>query len=299
MRPLLTLKTYVWIVNMLKMHGPIDYEGIKELWDNSDISDNNGMSKKTFIRYKKDIEEFFGVMIEYDSFYRYYVSDYDPLHKYTVADWMLDSLEVNDALAYNKEVQRRIILEPIPTTGRLLKDIVESITKGRELEIIYQRYESTKERRHRLKPYFVKLYHQRWYLLGLKDDGTILTFALDRIKSIAKTSKRFRFDKRIKAKDYFEGCYGVMKDETKPVERIVLRAYGYEANYLRDLKLHSSQMEIATNDDYSDFELRLRPSMDFRGKLMERGSRIKVMEPEHLAKELMEEFEKSVKIYKE
>ena len=64
------------------------------------------------------------------------------------------------------------------------------------------------------------------------------------------------------------------------------------------LKLHHSQKEIATGDDFSDFELYLRPSMDFRGKLLERGDRLMVMEPQHLAEEIMAIHQESVKRYK-
>lgn len=189
-------------------------------------------------------------------------------------------------------------MEVIPSAGFFLNDIIDAMKSNSLIEIQYQRYDNAVTRNHRVEPYFIKLYHQRWYLLGRKDDGSMLTFALDRIKAMTKTDETFAFDKRINANDYFCDCFGVMKDETKPAERIVLRAYGTEANYLRDLKLHHSQKEIATSDDYSDFELYLRPSMDFRGKLMERSDRLEVIEPQHLAQEIEQMHLNSVNLYK-
>jgi predicted DNA-binding transcriptional regulator YafY len=77
----------------------------------------------------------------------------------------------------------------------------------------------------------------------------------------------------------------------------VIRAFGTEPHYLRDLKLHHSQREINAGDGFCDFELYLRPTLDFVGKLMERGDRIKVLEPQHLAEEIREKHEKAVNLY--
>ena len=298
MKPLLILKTYAWILDTLRDYGPISLKDIQRLWENERLSEENSMVRQTFIRYKNDMEEFFNIKIGYDKHYRYYIDSDNALHKDSVQNWMLSSLEVNTALAENKEVYDRILIEYIPSAGRFLRQIVEAMKDNTVIDIEYQRYEKTTIRKHTLEPYFVKLYHQRWYLLGRKKDGAIMTFALDRIRSLSKTKKKFRVDKRINANDYFSECFGVMKDETKRAERIVLRAYGTEMNYLRDLKLHHSQKEIATGDDFSDFELYLRPSMDFRGKLLERGDRLMVMEPQHLAEEVMAIHQESVKRYK-
>ncbi len=297
MKPLLILKTYAWLVNTIRNHGPISYKDILELWNNDRLSEGNNMVRQTFIHYKNDLEEFFNISIGCDRQYRYYIKNGAELQKDTVENWMMSSLSVNSTLLKNKRVYKRIVMESIPSSGRFLKDIVEAMSKNLVIEMVYQRYDNSIERDHRLEPYFVKLYHQRWYLLGRKADGALLTFALDRIKSLTVTKEYFKMDEKINASDYFEDCYGVMKDESKPAERIVLRAYGTEANYLRDLKLHHSQREIASGDEYSDFELFLRPSMDFRGKIMERGSRLEVLEPLHLAKEIWDANLASVKLY--
>lgn len=297
MKPLLILKTYAWLVNTISNKGPISYKDIIGLWKKDRLSEGNSMVRQTFIHYKNDLEEFFNISIGMDKMYRYYIKSGDALQKDTVENWMLTSLSVNTALLNNKKVYKRIVMENTPSAGGFLKEIVEAMMKNVMLDIVYHRYDHSCDRQHRLAPYFVKLYHQRWYLLGRKEDGALLTFALDRIVRLELTKKKFKFDESLNASNYFEDCYGVMRDETKPAERIVLRAYGTEANYLRDLKLHHSQKEIATADEYSDFELFLRPSMDFRGKIMERGERLKVMEPEHLAAEIEAAHLQSVKLY--
>jgi len=55
---------------------------------------------------------------------------------------------------------------------------------------------------------------------------------------------------------------------------------------LRDLPIHKSQHEIGQGENFSDFELYMRPTIDFSGHLLSRGSLIKVLQPQWLAGEI-------------
>ena len=79
--------------------------------------------------------------------------------------------------------------------------------------------------------------------------------------------------------------------------RIVIRAYGYERFYLRDLPIHSSQREIGQGEDFADFELFLRPTIDFSGHLMSRGNLIKVLTPQWLADEIRDMHREAAMMY--
>lgn len=298
MKPLLILKTYAWLLTTLRNHGPITRKEIQELWNDDRLSEDNSMVRQTFVRYKNDLEEFFNITIARDKLNRYYIDKGNALQQDTVQNFMISSLAVSTELADHKEIYERIIMEDIPSSGLFFKEIVGAMKSNLKVTLIYQRYNFTWRRKHTVAPYYLKLYNRRWYLLGMKDDGTMLTFALDRIIELTETKEHFKMEKGSSAREYFKDCYGVMKDETKPAERIVLRAYGTEANCMRDLKLHPSQKEIAAGDEYSDFELFVRPSMDVKGKILERGSRLKVMEPLHLAVEIRGILMESVNNYK-
>ena len=76
-----------------------------------------------------------------------------------------------------------------------------------------------------------------------------------------------------------------MNDATE-VERIVIRAYGYERFYLRDLPLHKSQKEIDQGENYTDFEFFMRPTIDLSYHLLSSSDHIKVLEPKWLADEI-------------
>ena len=81
------------------------------------------------------------------------------------------------------------------------------------------------------------------------------------------------------------------------MQRVVIRAFGKEANYLRDLPLHHSQKEIATTEEYSDFELTLSPTADFFSPLLSRGAAIKILEPESLANDIKALHQAALDLY--
>lgn len=296
-RPLMILKRYVWIINTLKMYGPISFTDIQKLWINDRISEGIKWVRQTFARYKNDVEEYFGIDIGVDNRYRYYITDIKPLQLDTVANWILNSFTIGDTLGHKKEIQERIIMEPTPTVGPFMEGITDAMVNKKKIVITYQQYGENEVKEYKLIPYFIKLCHQRWHLIGMKEDGKMMLFTFSSINSMKTTDETFEYDERIKAKNYFEDCFSVIRDETKPAVRIVLRAYGLEANYIRDRRLHHSQRELSICDDYTDFELFLRPSADVLTEILGRGNRVKVLEPAHLAQEVREMHEKSLKMY--
>ncbi|MBO7117211.1 MAG: WYL domain-containing protein [Bacteroidales bacterium] len=76
-----------------------------------------------------------------------------------------------------------------------------------------------------------------------------------------------------------------------------IRAFGKEANYLRDLPLHASQRELAQGDGYADFEMTLRPTEDFYTPLLARGAAIKVLEPQALADAIKARHQAASELY--
>jgi hypothetical protein len=113
-----------------------------------------------------------------------------------------------------------------------------------------------------------------------------------------KFNEKFKFDEDFDAASYFSDCFGVMTDENSESEKVLIRAYGYEPYYLRDLPLHHSQREIHSAEEYSDFELRLKITSDFKSKLLSRGEWIEILEPKSLAEEIVEWHQKAINRYK-
>ena len=122
-------------------------------------------------------------------------------------------------------------------------------------------------------------------------------FSLDRIEDISIQKSKFKLDKNFHAASFFDECFGiVVGDGSKPV-RIVLRAYGLEPHYLQDLPIHHSQRVINESEEYTYFELFMRPTSDLKAHLMSRGEWIKVISPKSLADEMKEWLNAAMKRY--
>lgn len=100
------------------------------------------------------------------------------------------------------------------------------------------------------------------------------------------------------AYNYFAESYGIVRNPDAKHERIVIRAYGREPYYLRDLPLHGTQTELASGEGYTDFEYRFRISADFYPALLAKGPNIKVLEPEWLVEEIKGQIACVADLYK-
>ena len=68
---------------------------------------------------------------------------------------------------------------------------------------------------------------------------------------------------------------------------------------MRDLPFHHSQKVVSEGKEYADFELWLRPTLDFMGHLLSRSSQIKVLQPQWLADKVRQMLEDSIHRYDE
>ena len=82
-----------------------------------------------------------------------------------------------------------------------------------------------------------------------------------------------------------------------PVEKVVIRAFGKEASYMRDLPLHHSQKVVSEGEGFTDFELTLRPTEDFFTPLLAKGAALKVLSPQWLADAICRLHREAVSLY--
>ena len=284
---------------------------ISDLWRHQEESDGQELSRTTFNRHRDSILDIFGVIIKCDrkDGYRYYIENEEVLRENSIQNWMFSTLSVSNMLDGNAGLQNRILLESIPSGDDKLRLIIDAMRENRRIKIQYHKYSSSESKLYTLEPYCLKLYNRRWYMLVKKADATtvnedngkkgdLFIFSLDRIESIELLQTKFTIDKNFDAETYFNDCFGIMVDGSLKAERVVLRAYGLEPYYLRDLPIHHSQKEIKKTEKYTDYEFKLRPAEDFIEHLLSLSTRVRVMEPVWLAKEIQQRLHDALSIYK-
>lgn len=302
MKPPSIFKEYIWLLNTIYKAKKITLEEISQQWMKTEMSGGLPMPRSSFNRYKDAIEDIFDVRIECERIggYKYYIGNTKLLEEDTIQNWMLSTLSVNNIISESRSVYDRIILESIPSDGEHLRMVIDAMKVNKVIKIGYKKYNSDNLKEVMVEPYCVKLYHRRWYLLARYNDEnhTFRTFSFDRILHLSVTDVVFEIDPEFKIERHYHDSYGIVSGDGTATEQVVIRAFDTEGAYLRDLPIHASQKEIVSEETYSDFELSLRPTLDFKGYIVSRGSRIKVLKPEWLADEICRMHQESIQLYK-
>ena len=308
MRTQAKFKEYIWLVNTINKARAISFADIQKKWLETDMSEGIELARSTFNRHKDAIEDIFGIYIECNrkNGYKYSIGNPEALESDSIQNWMLATLASNNIISECVSLQDRIVLETVPYEGENLKLILDAMKRNIKITILYKRYGNTDAKSSTIEPYCIKLHKQRWYVLGhfhyteaesqeVKDYYAL--FSLDRIKSIESTDTKFEITQDFNAQDYFKEYYGVLIGDGTTVERIKFRAYDYEQYRVKDLPLHATQKAIAKGDNYMDFEITMRPTVDFFGYLMSRGSQLRILSPEWLAEQIHDLHRDAMRMY--
>lgn len=302
-------REYIWLVNTIRKARRITFEEINQRWLQTELSEGVELARSTFNRHRDAIEDMFGLIIDCDrrNGYKYFIANEEVLRENSVQNWMLSTISVSSLVSESQSLHKRILLEFVPVEGDYLEKVIKAMQQSVRIEIVYQRYGTEQPKTLNFEPYCLKLFHQRWYVLGhfhkeVKDGPAIDyfgTFSFDRIQSMELTTIKFEIDPNFDAEAYFSECYGVMaNDDTRPV-KIVIRVFDYERYYVRDLPIHNSQREIGEGEDYIDFELFVRPTLDLIKHLLGLGENVKILSPEWLAEEIGNEHYFAACLYEE
>lgn len=292
-------KEYIWLVNTINQAGKITFAEINEKWLRTEMSGGVEIARTTFNRHKDAIEDIFGIIIDCDKKdgFKYYIANKSVLREDTIQNWMLSSMTVHTAVQEGVCLQKRILLEEIPSGYKYLQPILEAMKYNHCISFAYQKYNDAEVKAYPVaEPYCLKLYKQRWYLLT-KINQQFWTFSLDRIKSLDFSAETFQLDKDFDAEAYFHDYFGVFRDEKNSPQTVVIRASKDERPYLRDLPLHHSQEEINITANYSDFSYFLSPSDDFIGEILRKKDRLYVISPKELRGKILQIVKEMEKNY--
>ena len=300
------VKFYSWLIGLLdRKH--LTFEEIADEWKEARANQNNDvLDKRTFHRYRENIQSQFGISVECNKSdgYRYYVKR-DPVDDDDVTEWMLSSMRLaslGDMLKYHNKV----MLDTPPYNTEYLDDILAAIDKHYLLKFKYVSGFGA-ESDMVLAPAFVRYYKQRWYVVGVKvgdckfsqtdnkvdERKLIRCLPFDRISFLKLICEKHPLSVKMKKfltpENYYEDCFGIYRMEDVPVENIRIRAFYPEYNYIEEVPLHESQQKVKESKDgmYREYTLTVRPSRDFLQELLWHGRNIIVLKPESLKQEVI------------
>ena len=275
------INRYVWFVTTIYNRGPISLEEIQHRYE-SHFGRGEELSERQFHRYTDAVEELFDIEIKYSRSQRgYVVADREGIDNMGMRKWLIQTFSVNNILHENQDLKNRILLENVPSGQQHLTSIVDAMRESVALSMTYHSFHREKPSTFEVEPYCVKLFEQRWYMLGkIEGYDELRLYALDRIKALEPTERKFKLSKKFNAAKFFEDYYGIIiGDEDFYVEPVALKVDSWQSKCLRTLPLHHTQVEVERNENYSIFEYRLCPSFDFQQKLLSMGDSVGVLAP--------------------
>ena len=272
------INRYVWFVMTIYNRGPISLEEIQHRFE-SHFGRGEVLSERQFHRFTDAVEQLFDIEIKYDRTHRgYVIADSGGIDHMAMRKWLLQTFSVNTLLGENPDLKKRVLLENVPSGQKFLAPILEAMRENRVLKMTYHSFGKSEPYTFSVEPYCVKLFEQRWYMLGMSDKLRI--HALDRIKALEQTESTFKLPKDFDAEKLFADHYGVIiNDDDFEVEPVALKVDSRQSKYLRTLPLHHSQVEVERTDNYSIFEYQLCPSFDFQKELLSMGDSVGVLAP--------------------
>ena len=291
---------YIWLLNTIA-RGPISRAAIDEKWAHSSVNEykQDYLPESNFHRWKSTVEVLFDVHIKCNAYNEYYIEEAADLRGSDLRMRALNLMSVNNLLKDSEELSDRILFEPVPSGEKFLTPIIEAMRDKTAIEMMYQSFTRQKPATFIVEPYCLKVFKQRWYMLAYSPGlDKAMIYSLDRVHAIEPTKQKYKLPKGFNAEEYFKNTYGVTGMDEEP-EVIEICIDAMQANYLRTLPIHSSQEEYEQNDAYSFFRFPMVPSYEFMQELRKYGSAIKVISPESLKNEFIDEAESLYTIYTE
>lgn len=293
------LQKYIWLVQTFVRAGKNGLT-LNEITDRWESRFDLPYSRRTFNNHRAAVEEVFGIKIECNRSTNSYFIDYseDVSDENAESAWLINTFTVNNILSLGKQrLSGRVSVEDIPSGHLYLTGIMEAMTEGVEIEIVYQKYTAANAETLTLRPYAVKEFAKRWYLIAycVEREG-IRVYGLDRVKELHTTTRSFKMPKGFDVDELFATSFGIYLPEGKA--RIVkFRVSEAEARFLRDLPLHKSQEEVELKDGYVTFSIFVCPDKNLLMEFCKYGSRLEVLSPMDLREQIAEELSKASAMY--
>lgn len=295
------LRKYIWLVQTFIRAGEYGLS-LDEISDKWESRFDSPYSRRTFNNHRAAVEEVFGIIIECNrSTNRYFVEYSDDVSDENAETaWLINTFTVNNMLSLGKErLSGRVSVEDIPSGHKHLTSIMEAMTEGNELIIGYLKYTSAKSDLYTVRPYAVKEYAKRWYLVAYCIEREALrVYGLDRIQTLEITDGTFEMPRDFDVNSLFATSFGIYLTEGAG-QTITFKTSKTEAKYLRDLPVHNSQKEISSDEDSVTFSIFVCPDKNLIMEFCKFGSRIEVLSPASLRELVAAELTKAASIYAE
>ena len=255
-------------------------------------------SKRTWLRDKREINNLFGIAINYSTKQQgYYLTQAQNHNQHF--ERMIEEFDIFSSLNLVNEATPFIHLENRKPQGTdNLYGLLHAIKQKLQIQFTYQKFWEETPSKRTVEPYGLKEFKNRWYLRAMNlQDGIVKSFALDRLTNLSITNNAFTVAANYNIDDNYRYCFGIISPNNDEPQTIVLSFDAYQGKYIKTLPLHASQQILVDDETELQIQLTLYITHDFVMELLSFGSHVKVLQPQTLIDELKTAYQEALQQY--
>lgn len=187
--------------------------------------------------------------------------------------------------------------------------LIRAVNLNRQIAFRYSKHENETSKKptfpveqpplRALHPILLREVYDSWYVIGYDEKtGKERTFALDRMSDLEILDEPCNVPSSVLAyvSELFDHIYGIT-DSSGPVEDILLSFTPLRGRYVKAKPIHQTQEVIIDNEQACVIRLKLAPNRDLMMHLRSYGEDVTILQPESLAKAMIESLRATLAKY--
>lgn len=282
---------YLLFEKVSKSHFP-SFSDINSYFQENDCE----ISSRTLQRDISHLRYDFGIEIAYNKNKNGYFIDNEVSIKPDVFLRFLEVVATADMLTESikdsKDTLRYIQFESEGNMKGIeqLPKILHAIKEFKSIQFDHFNFMTGSITNYSIQPYLLKEYQSRWYVIGKPENlDEFRTFGIDRISDLKINKDSFtRTDE--KPEEFFSNVIGLNWNPFK-IETIQFEIFKPHDNYIKTLPLHSSQIIVSENDNFTLFEIQVVINYELIQRFLMLGSACMVKSPNSFVNQIIEIIE--------
>jgi predicted DNA-binding transcriptional regulator YafY len=167
---------------------------------------------------------------------------------------------------------------PVSLGQQFIEPVIMAIKDKKVIRFNYQKFDVDSSYTHRVHPYLLKQYHNRWYLIGWHNElKKIYTYCLDRFVGSPEILYIPYHDSGFNTREYYKSVIGIIAPMGKPV-KVVLKFTKFQAWYVITQPIHESQ-KVIMKKNHALVEIKVIPTYELRMLILGYGPDVEVLKP--------------------
>ncbi|MEN8120993.1 MAG: WYL domain-containing protein [Bacteroidota bacterium] len=295
-----TIRRYTLVIEKARTGQFPSFDEIKAYLNNHGFE----ISDRTIQRDIEQIRNGFGIEIKYNRDKNGYFIDYENSINTESFFRFLEIVNTAELLTESlHESKGSLKFISFDTGGGLkgienLKPLLKAIKDKREISFNHFNFHTNNTSKYSLKPYLLKEYQNRWYVIGLIGKlSEFRTFGIERIEDLDVKTQTFVPDDKLNPTEMFEKTIGLVYTSNN-LQKVILSFTPSQGNYVKTLPLHNSQQILIDNESEFRVSLDIIPNYEFTQLILKHGNTVKVIEPKWLVDEIKDKLKQSLDQYK-